>query len=305
MSVSLNGLGNNILLYQGEVISVDDNQGGGRIKAKISTDKVVENVPYAFPLLPKILSITPKVGELVLILCSMQDPNSNRFYIGPIISQMQQLSKDEFHWGKGQADCMMKDSNRRPLTNIADCADTYGAFPKKEAVALLGRETEDIQMYDGRLLLRSGARVDISEENEDFKGKVGFDKENTAYFMLRKNEQGLPLKDVKDFDVNKSVAVLGADKFLFASKKNMNVQDVIGQYDTENMVNDEDLQALKNALHAVPFGDVLVRYLEHLKMAMLNHVHPWAGMPPCKANGIPQITEDDYNNMLSPNFHIS
>ena len=85
----------------------------------------------------------------------------------------------------------------------------------------------------------------------------------------------------------------------------MNVQDVIGQYDTENMVNDEDLQALKNALHAVPFGDVLVRYLEHFKMAMLNHVHPWAGMPPCKANGIPQITEDDYNNMLSPNFHIS
>ena len=86
---------NTFILKLGQVVDVNDETGGGRIKVKIAQDKT--NGEYAFPLLPKPIQVKPKVGEGVIVLSSeLNNPDSNRFYIGPIISQPQYFEKDEY-----------------------------------------------------------------------------------------------------------------------------------------------------------------------------------------------------------------
>ena len=90
-----NGIG---VAYIGKVVSIDDPSDGGRIVARIvSADrhKGDNELPMAYPLMPKFLHIRPKVGEYVIIICEDVDrDNSQRYYIGPIISQPQFMYKE-------------------------------------------------------------------------------------------------------------------------------------------------------------------------------------------------------------------
>jgi hypothetical protein len=58
-------------VYWGEVVSIEDNTDGGRIKVKIAeldTQTPNENLPYCYPLMPKFFHVYPKVGEVVRII---------------------------------------------------------------------------------------------------------------------------------------------------------------------------------------------------------------------------------------------
>ena len=62
---------NEHILRIGIVTSVIDPNDGCRIKARILTDDDAlsdGDLPYAFPLLPKMVHITTKVGEAVIII---------------------------------------------------------------------------------------------------------------------------------------------------------------------------------------------------------------------------------------------
>jgi len=87
----------------GEVMAVDDPLGLDRVKVWIKgsvttggDDELLgegvsgyDALPWCLPLLPKHLSIKPKVGEMVLIfLLNKQKESADRLYIGPIISQL-------------------------------------------------------------------------------------------------------------------------------------------------------------------------------------------------------------------------
>ena len=63
-------LNNDFNITIGEVVSIDDEYSGGRIRAMINGDKYKDTIPYAYPLLPYMVHVLPKIGEAVLILFS-------------------------------------------------------------------------------------------------------------------------------------------------------------------------------------------------------------------------------------------
>ena len=85
------------MVFIGKVISLEDEYDAGRIKVRLKNADVSfsdDNLPYAWPLLPKMLHVVPKVNEAVLVFCVNDDPKQQRFYLGPIISQYQKMYKD-------------------------------------------------------------------------------------------------------------------------------------------------------------------------------------------------------------------
>ena len=75
------------IIREAKVISVDDEYMGCRIKVRLGgldANKTDEELPYCSPLMPKLIHIFPKVGEMVLIFLEKNgSPTTNRFYIGP------------------------------------------------------------------------------------------------------------------------------------------------------------------------------------------------------------------------------
>ena len=59
------------MIATGEVISINDNWDGERIKARIrpfDNHLKDEDLPFSYPFLPKMIHIKPKVGEAVLLI---------------------------------------------------------------------------------------------------------------------------------------------------------------------------------------------------------------------------------------------
>ena len=97
--MSLANSSNQLLFRLCEVLSVIDDNDGLRIKVRLYPEdvkyKTIKELPYCFPILPKHLHINPKVGECVLVFLSTIDHSeSNRFFLGPLISQPYTLNFD-------------------------------------------------------------------------------------------------------------------------------------------------------------------------------------------------------------------
>ena len=58
-----------LIIHKGQVELVEEAAEGLRIKARIDSDlwRPLEELPYAFPLLPKTVQSVPKVGEGVFV----------------------------------------------------------------------------------------------------------------------------------------------------------------------------------------------------------------------------------------------
>jgi len=88
------------MISVGYVTSVDDPLNLGRIRVKLigsitaGGDKNIddEDLTWCNPLLPKMVSITPKIGEAVLVFVFNEaKTHTDRLFIGPIISQPNML----------------------------------------------------------------------------------------------------------------------------------------------------------------------------------------------------------------------
>ena len=113
---------NHYVIKMAQVESVEDDADGLRIKARLSQDgmKTTSELPYSYPLLPKTFRIVPKVGEGVLIFLSeLGNNDSNRYYIGPIISQDQKLNFDQYDYGRGTALSLLQGGEIEPLTKLS------------------------------------------------------------------------------------------------------------------------------------------------------------------------------------------
>lgn len=296
-----------VILYEAQVVSVDDEFAGRRIKARMLADKCSdEDLPWAFPLMPKMINVMPKVGEMVLLQCSKIDPYSNRFYIGPVISQYQCMQDEQFMNGRGTSDYLFSDRTEDSAQESIDNYEiTRGAFPKIGSVGLIGREGEDITLNEGDVTIRAGARIDVSDDYDALQGKVGFDRNNTAFIKLQKDDNCINVMHTKDHDATHSVCSIGADKIYLISRHEQNVDSALEEYDPDTLIPEDKIQQLQDAMHEVPYGDILVECLKNIKTAIVNHTHPWADLPPYKAFGVDKVVDDDYEKILSPNVFTS
>lgn len=288
----------------------DEGYGGLRIKVSLYQDECdnkfikVEELPWAFPLLPKVFQSVPKVGEAVLVFTSDAGDKfgGQRYFIGPIISQPQYMA----YSSKDNATTLMQQSKRTPLENFENSDLTAGSFPQASDVAMVGRGQEDIILrYDNNaseVAIRSGIRVEPSTyENPNMIGNIIFNGTDPAYIQL-KYKKGIATGAGHEAN---SVINMVANRINIMSNSDDAIAYNLGDKDT--LVSEAKMDEVMDNLHQVPMGDKLVELLEVMKGAIMHHVHPWAGMEQCGdwSGFITQLSSYDIKSILSKYVRIS
>ena len=282
-----------IYIKMAQVESVEDDSDGLRIKARLSQDglKSTNELPYAYPLLPKTFRTVPKVGEGVLIFFSeIGNNNSNRYYIGPLISQDQKLNYDSYDYGRCTSISLLQGGEIQPLTKLSKYEETNGSFPKINDVSVVGRKGEDIILKDDEIDLRCGIRTEVIDKTDkNLVGNVMFNNINPSYIQLKYKEAD-------------SIINLVADKINIISHKDVNQFNLT---DKNELIKTSEMDEIMSKLHQLAYGDELVKALNIIRNAITNHVHPYLGMPPCSDTYIMDLLSYDFNDILSNNVRIS
>ncbi len=266
-----------VSIYVGYVADTKDNYTGGRLKAIVSIDKgrKLENIPYAFPLIPKMVQVKPKVGEAVVVfIANDKEPSSQRWYLGPIISQPDKMWFDSF--SSLSATKMLENGGAAPSKSIALFPENEGAMPKDEDIALLGRKNTDVILTENDVRVRAGARLTKPET-----GKVEFNRDAPAYLKLKYHENPLITTPSPGETVphtkTRSTATVVADKINLISP---NGDEGFSVTDKEEGINDEKMKQIIEKAHKLPYGDLLCDFFSEFLDMFKNHVHEYHGMPP-------------------------
>ena len=277
------------ILRIGKVIDVYDEEDGQRIQALVLPEDQyipVMNIPWAFPLLPKMIHVVPKVGEAVLILTAKLDnARSQRYYLGPIIHQPQFMEKDSFEFG---ATTLLDGGNGLPSIPPSLIPDSNGALCKDNDIAIVGRKDTDIILGDDDLRIQCGVRL-LNDEN------IIFNKENPTYIKLKYHDEQL-------IDKTKSSATIVSENINLISTSGLPKFETS---DTNNLITDETLNKILEEAHVLPYGDILVKLLKIFIEAFKNHTHAYHGLKP--VNDITYKTLDDFdlNDILSKHIRIN
>jgi hypothetical protein len=301
------------IIKKGQVESVRDDTDGLRIKVRIAQDgeTPLEEIPYAFPLLPKTFQVVPKEGEGAFVLTTMSgNKESARYYIGPIISQPQFQEKCEYAYGRGNALANIPGGLLSPLEKISNYKETFGSFPKVEDVAMVGRGSQDIIMrcnkvndsneVDIRCGIRGSSIYSNARNGEALVGNVVFNQLDPTYIQL-KYRKGITTAPKQEAN---SVLNMVADKINIISNKDENGFNLT---DSEELIIESELDDIMSKLHQVPHGDTLVKLLRVIIKAILTHVHPYAGMPPVVSGYVKESAEwlEKLETILSKHVRIS
>lgn len=285
MSITTN---NNLILRLGEVINIDDEYAGNRIKVKLAGDKFNNNIPYAYPLLPYMMHIIPKVGELVLIVCSdISDSDSTRFYIGPLIHQPQFAHYDAFF----NSTSFLKGLNQATLPSIDRDVEAKGAFPNKDEIAILGRKDGDLIISDNDVRLRCG--VHLTEKNNNLRSV--FNKQTPSFVKLATHENSL------SNNTNTTATIVS---------ENINLISTIGSpefrlTDVNGSITDEEMNKIIETAHQLPYGDILLNFLKIFMKAFNSHTHAYHGLPPVPDTNYTALQNFDKNTILSKHVKIN
>ena len=307
---------------------------GWRLKVRTDNDgnKDTFDLPWAFPALPKTFQSIPKPGEGVFVLNGeIGNGDSQRYYLGPIISQPQFQEMCSYgDGGRGPAMSLLDTSKpltKKPLTSISRKREmTHGSFPDLQDVALVGRGQEDIVLkyrntQDGpesEIDLRAGIRLEPTDTTIKYlKGNVVFNSDNPAYIQIKYAKNGVSgLNDGEgDNDIEKyesqttrsgnGVINLVADKINIISHQDNNM---FGSSisDSDNLIKKGELDQIMSLLHRSVYGDELITVLEKIVNVLATHTHPFIMLPPIiDGTELADLIAYDYEKIISPHVRIS
>ena len=299
-------------LKYGVVDSIQDEEGMGRIKVRVNGSPTVggdgngpvEDLPWAFPLLPKHLSAIPKVGEVVWIfVLGKNSQHADRLYIGPIVSQLDKLKEDKFAASTplrpftfGQLNPSAPVLTDNTTNNIIP--ELIGVFPKSDEISIQGRYNTDITQKENEVVIRAG-KFESSTTNQY---KIAFNSKTQGFIQIKNG--------VKFEGETGTVTNIVSSKINLLTHRNGSPSITINQND---LISDEELTKILKEAHQLPFGDVLLDYLRLLKEAIFSHVHNGNGNPAtdltstdCLAVAALKSQADDLEKrMLSKNIRIN
>lgn len=284
------------LLYDGEVVSVEDPFSTGQIKVRLNIDgdMSINDLPIALPLLPKYINVFPRVGERVTVIVTnltfgnQSSNTSTRFWIGPWISQPQKLpGEDYINSFSDRPDGYIK---LGPGLDVNPNAD--GVYPTKDYIAIQGRNNTDLSLKDREVLIRSGKFVP-SEPKQ-------FNRRDPGYVQIRylTGEDENVTEDSET--LGSTINVVGNYINLLSHKGNSSGKFVLTNKD--NMITNQDQSYINKNTHPVPYGDILVEFLKIVKNFVATHVHPYHGMTPDPDETVTKLLNFDLNSIL--NNHI-
>lgn len=292
-----------LVMRFGKVTNVDDPHGGGRVQVRTVYDNIRgenKELPWYIPLLPKMLHVRPKVGELVLVI-SMAAGNFDEpsFYVGPLISQEDKLFREDADGALSitSTGYIGWEENPRGKKGVQPTL-----YPNTADIAIEGRKDTGIQLKDEEVRVKAGVKV------VDERGPRN-NTSNPAFISLKY----YPKNDVFK-EGYKSTATIVADKINLISTLSDDPeteeipvtenQDRKAE-DKDNLISDSAMRELVEKAHQVPYGDILIQFLDLFRTAFATHVHPFPTMPPCQDPNIVAVSSYDLNKTLSDNVRIN
>jgi hypothetical protein len=303
------------MISHGEVVDVFDDKNLGRIKVKLfgpataGGDKNITSISelaWCTPLLPKMFSVTPKVGEVVIIFQFNQNTTHvDRLYLGPIISQPNKLRKDTFI---ETALAGFTFGHQETTSDIRLRPELVGVYPNIDDISVQGRYNTEVTQKENEIIIRAGKFVEVAQNPEAPFG-IEFNKTSQGYFQLKNNTIiGNNQKGTITNIVSNKINLLthnGSPSFNLNNKNGL-----ISEFEMVKIISPEEL----GGAHRLPFGDVLLEYLKLLKNALLLHVHNNNGLTPTDLTTSGNIkaveafklkAADLENRMLSNNIRIN
>ena len=285
------------IFYYARVVSVEDSAMAGRIKARIVPDdkdyEYDSDLPWCYPLIPKFFNVVPKVGEAVRVLMYTTNKNKtdiNRAYIGPVIGQPQNLSKDT----KLNSLIVGSDIGYGVPEKAPDKIDlAKGLYPQVQDVAVQGRDNSDIILNKREVNLRAGMQQWYNP------------------FALNTSQQ--PRIQLKSVDPNTSSATVIATKIHLISYEgtpavSFDNLDYHGlNVGIEGGTPSTKLQSfLDMRTEPIIYGDRLVNFLTLIKDYITNHEHKdGEGKPISGTGSLKKIQSYNLENLKSENIRIN
>lgn len=294
----------NYLCYLARVVSVKDSSDGLRIKAPIGEERLddLDKIPYAFPLLPKMLHVQPKEGECVIIFTQKVDNlQSKRFFIGPVSPQDYTLDKAPY-------DLIVKGTNFEAddLTSLeapSQNPNVNGSIPKREDVAVRGRGNTDIVLKDDELDIRCGFKA--HQNDNIIEKRLEYNPTDPGFIQLKYRKS----TDAKGKEFKSEINVV-ADRINLISHDSRTYFDVGNFPNTDpneetTKKNEEQLAEIYKKAHALPYGDELVDFLNEFIRVFKTHTHPYHQLPPCLNESDTKAISKDLNEILSKSIRIN
>jgi hypothetical protein len=249
-------------------------------------------LPNCFPLMPKMASPIPKVGETVLLfMYSSEDRYSDRFYIGPIISNLNLLNKQTLTAGSTASLSTGFYLPQKDLSKVESVKGVYAEYDSDNTYTLNGRDNADIVFKPSEVLIRGGKFVQNNP--------LEFNQINPAYIQVK---NGFNYTD----NINNAITTItsyygvGGPIFEPATKKisvnnivadkinlltyngspnfNLTQRDLLNS--TTPYITDDELNTILSTAHPLVFGDILLEYLKAMRAAFDTHVHNQFGAAP-------------------------
>jgi hypothetical protein len=292
------------------------NKGLGRIKVYIKGpisqggdgDTTDDNLPWCFPMLPKHLSVVPKIGEVVLVFVfSKYKEHVDRLYLGPIISQLPLLDKDPFLFS---ALAGFSFGPAEPSINPSQIAELNGVFPKSDEISIQGRYNTDITQKKNEIVIRAG-KFETSTPTDNNPYPFKFNTKTQAYIQIKNDVVVVPKTNTQAEQKGSVTNIVGSKINLITHVDGSPRFNVTNQ---DNLISDDELANILDQAHQLPFGDVLLQYLILMKEALFNHVHNGSGNAPTDltTDGNKQSmaafkskADDLEKSMLSKNIRIN
>ncbi len=271
----------NRTIYYGEVISIDDDTDGGRIKVKIpDLDNRItstNDLPWCYPLMPKFFHVFPQVGEIVRVfLEDIKFPERSRFWLGSVVSQPQKIGFDSKYTALSTTNLALTAPEKAPNTY----PDADGVFPLKTDVAIVGKVNTDVILRINEVHIRAG-----KHENDNI---LKLNVKNPAEIsMIYEPQAGTE-------NVFYSNTIVMSDKIALITHSGN------PQFKAARLTS-QDRERIFTEGHPTARADVLVEALEVIRTALINHIHGYSGLPADKTAIIKKLEELQLEAIMQKN----
>jgi hypothetical protein len=264
-------------IYYGEVVSVDDNVGGRRLKVRIpdfDNKTPDDQLPYSYPIMPMFFWHVPQKGEMVRIFIEdTRFPQRGRHWMGSIISQPQKVGYDGYFTALSTTNVALT-APEAPVSSYPSAKDV---FPEISHVALLGRDNTDIILKPKQVLIRAGKHT--------INNVLELNKKNPAFIQL-------------DFTPTGSSAITMADKIAFISHEGEPKLKAFG-------IEEKERSKIFSETHPLGRADLIVQAMEVMRDAIVSHLHPYNGMAPDPSGKITELQKIDFTKIMQQNIRIN
>ena len=262
------------------MISIEDPQDGGRIKARIprlDNGMLNDNLPWSYPLMPKFFHIIPQVGEMVRVfLEDIRYPERSRYWMGNVVSQPHRIGFDNVYTALSTTNMGVTIPEPAPST----FPDADGIYPLKSDIAIVGKVNTDVILRINEVHIRAG-----KHENNDV---LKLNTKNPATLSM-------VYEEIEETGEYYSSSILMSDKLALLSHTG-NPQFKAARVDTK------DRTRIFEEGHPIARGDVLVEALNIMRNALINHIHAYDKMPADKNSIINNLENINFEGMLQKNI---